>query len=101
MKIWRRSYDTPPPPLAPGSEFDVSRNRRYAGVETPATESLKTTLDRVRPYWEGRIAPCLTSGERLVIGAHGNSIRAIVKLLWDVSAEEIVAVENFPPATRC
>jgi len=93
VKIWRRSYDVPPPPLAPGSEFDVSGDRRYAGIETPATESLKTTLDRVRPYWEGRIAPCLAAGERLVVGAHGNSLRAIVKLLWSLSADEIVEVE--------
>jgi 2,3-bisphosphoglycerate-dependent phosphoglycerate mutase len=93
VKIWRRSYDTPPPPLEPGSEFDVSRDRRYAGIATPATESLKTTLERVQPYWGEHIAPALASGERLVIGAHGNSLRAIVKLIFDVSAEAIVGVE--------
>jgi 2,3-bisphosphoglycerate-dependent phosphoglycerate mutase len=93
VKVWRRSYDTPPPPMAPGGEFDVSRDRRYAGVSTPMTESLKTTLERVTPYWESAIAPRLLAGERLIVGAHGNSLRAIVKLLFGVSAEDIVGVE--------
>ncbi|HZZ36084.1 MAG TPA: 2,3-bisphosphoglycerate-dependent phosphoglycerate mutase, partial [Caulobacteraceae bacterium] len=56
VRIWRRSYDTPPPPLPPGGEFDFSRDRRYRGVALPATESLKTTLERVMPYWTGEIA---------------------------------------------
>jgi 2,3-bisphosphoglycerate-dependent phosphoglycerate mutase len=93
VKAWRRSYDIAPPPLAPGGPYDLSRDRRYAGVEVPATETLKTTLDRVKPYWEGRIAPALASRERLLIAAHGNSIRAIVKLLFKVSDQEIPAVE--------
>ena len=93
VRVWRRSYDVPPPPLAPGGEFDVSLDRRYAGIATPDTESLKTTLDRVRPYWDERIAPALARGDRLVVGAHGNSLRAIVKLLWNLTADEIVAVE--------
>jgi len=93
VKIWRRSYDTPPPPLPTDSPYDLSKDRRYAGVDVPAAESLKTTLDRVRPYWEGRIAGALAAGERLLIGAHGNSLRAIVKLLFDVSDEAIVGVE--------
>src|SRR5471030_816304 len=82
VMIWRRSYDIPPPPLAPGGAFDFSGDRRYAGVEVPDTESLKTTLERVKPYWAQTIAPALTCGQRLLIAAHGNSLRAIVKLLF-------------------
>ncbi|WP_374574619.1 2,3-diphosphoglycerate-dependent phosphoglycerate mutase [Phenylobacterium sp.] len=93
VKIWRRSYDTPPPPLAHGGEFDFSKDRRYAGAVLPDTESLKTTLDRVRPYWEGEIAPHLKAGETLLVAAHGNSLRAIVKLLFDVADDAIVGVE--------
>jgi 2,3-bisphosphoglycerate-dependent phosphoglycerate mutase len=93
VAIWRRSYDIPPPPLAPGGPFDFSRDRRYAGVDVPATETLKSTLDRVRPYWDGAIAPRLAAGERLLIAAHGNSLRAIVKLLFDVSDAAIPGVE--------
>ncbi|HVY34427.1 MAG TPA: 2,3-diphosphoglycerate-dependent phosphoglycerate mutase [Caulobacteraceae bacterium] len=93
VKIWRRSYDTPPPPLTPGGPFDLSGDRRYAGVAVPATESLKTTLDRVEPYWLQDIAPKLKSGETLLIAAHGNSLRAIVKLLFAVADADIVGVE--------
>ncbi len=93
VRVWRRSYDIPPPPLAPGGEFDFARDRRYAGVDVPATESLKTTLQRVQPYWDTAIAPALASGERLLIAAHGNSLRAIVKLLFGVSDQAIPGVE--------
>ncbi len=93
VKIWRRSYDTPPPPLAAGGEFDFSKDRRYAGAVLPDTESLKTTLERVEPYWSAEIAPHLSAGETLLIAAHGNSLRAIVKLLYGLSAEGIMAVE--------
>ena len=93
VKIWRRSYDTPPPPLAPGGEFDFSKDRRYSGAVLPDTESLKTTLERVEPYWNAEIAPHLSAGETLLIAAHGNSLRAIVKLLYGLSAEDIMAVE--------
>jgi 2,3-bisphosphoglycerate-dependent phosphoglycerate mutase len=93
VKIWRRSYDIPPPPLAPGGEFDLASDRRYAGVEVPSTETLKSTLERVRPYWDERIVPSLAAGERLIIAAHGNSLRAIVKLLFKVSDQAIPAVE--------
>jgi 2,3-bisphosphoglycerate-dependent phosphoglycerate mutase len=93
VKIWRRSYDVPPPPLEPGGEFDFSKDRRYAGAVLPKTESLKTTLARVQPYWEGEIAPRLMGGETLLVAAHGNSLRAIVKLLFDVDDESIVHVE--------
>ena len=93
VKIWRRSYDTPPPPLEPGGEYDFHKDRRYFGVDIPDTESLKTTLDRVQPYWEEEIAPELQVGEVLLIAAHGNSLRAIVKLLFDVADDAIVGVE--------
>lgn len=93
VKIWRRSYDTPPPPLAPGGEFDFSKDRRYSGAVLPDTESLKTTLERVEPYWNAEIAPHLKAGETLLIAAHGNSLRAIVKLLYGLSAEGVMAVE--------
>jgi 2,3-bisphosphoglycerate-dependent phosphoglycerate mutase len=93
VKIWRRSYDVPPPPLEPGGEYDFAKDRRYFGVDIPDTESLKTTLDRVQPYWEEEIAPELQVGETLLIAAHGNSLRAIVKLLFGLSGEAIVGVE--------
>jgi 2,3-bisphosphoglycerate-dependent phosphoglycerate mutase len=93
VKIWRRSYDVPPPPLAPGSEFDFSKDRRYAGAALPDTESLETTLFRVQPYWDAEIVPHLLAGETLLVAAHGNSLRAIVKLLFDLSGEAIVGVE--------
>lgn len=93
VKIWRRSYDVPPPPLAPGGAFDFARDRRYAGAVLPDTESLQTTLFRVQPYWEAQIAPKLEAGETLLVAAHGNSLRAIVKLLFGLSGDEIVGVE--------
>ncbi|MDP3854866.1 2,3-diphosphoglycerate-dependent phosphoglycerate mutase [Phenylobacterium sp.] len=93
VKVWRRSYDIPPPPLASGGEFDFSKDRRYAGAVLPDTESLKTTLDRVRPYWDTEIAPRLRAGETVLVAAHGNSLRAIVKLLYGLSDEAIIGVE--------
>ncbi|HTK35413.1 MAG TPA: 2,3-diphosphoglycerate-dependent phosphoglycerate mutase [Caulobacteraceae bacterium] len=93
VKIWRRSYDVPPPPLAPGGPYDFTRDRRYAGAGIPDTESLKTTLTRVLPYWEEAIAPNLRRGETVLIAAHGNSLRAIVKHLFEVGENEIVGVE--------
>ena len=91
--IWRRSYDIPPPPLAPGSEWDFAGDPRYAGQAIPDTESLKTTLDRVLPYWDEAIVPRLKAGEDVLIAAHGNSLRAIVKHLFAVPDDRIVAVE--------
>ena len=93
VKVWRRSYDVPPPPLDPASGYDFSTDRRYAGAALPATESLKTTLDRVLPYWEAEIAPHLKAGETILVAAHGNSLRAIIKHLFDVGEAEIVGVE--------
>jgi len=93
VKIWRRSYDTPPPPLAPGGEFDFTTDPRYAGQDIPDTESLKITLERVLPYWNSAIAPRLKAGEDVLVAAHGNSLRAIVKHLFDVPDDRIVGVE--------
>jgi 2,3-bisphosphoglycerate-dependent phosphoglycerate mutase len=93
VKIWRRSFDIPPPPLEPGSEYDLSQDRRYAGIPIPTQESLKDTIARVLPYWEDRIAPALRDGQRVLISAHGNSLRALVKHLSGISDAEIVALE--------
>ena len=93
VQVWRRSYDQPPPPLAPGGRYDFGADRRYAGEPVPATESLKTTLERALPYWKGAIAPRLTAGERIVVAAHGNSLRAIVKHLFAVPDATITGVE--------
>jgi 2,3-bisphosphoglycerate-dependent phosphoglycerate mutase len=94
VKIWRRSYDVPPPPLAPGGEYDFTKDLRYAGVRNlPVTESLKTTLERVLPYWNETIAPDIRGRRNLIIAAHGNSLRAIMKHLFAVSDEAIIGVE--------
>jgi 2,3-bisphosphoglycerate-dependent phosphoglycerate mutase len=93
VREWRRSYDIPPPPLAPGGPYDFAHDRRYAGVAAPAAETLKSTLERVQPYWDSEIAARLNAGERLLIAAHGNSLRAIVKLLFAVSDSDIPGVE--------
>ena len=93
VHIWRRSFDVPPPPIEAGSEFDLSGDRRYAGIAVPATESLKDTIARVLPYWEGRIAPALKDGQRVLISAHGNSLRALVKHLSHISDDEITGLE--------
>ena len=93
VKIWRRSFDIPPPPLEAGSEFDLSHDRRYAGIAIPATESLKDTIARVLPYWESRIAPELKAGKRVLISAHGNSLRALVKHLSNIADADITGLE--------
>jgi 2,3-bisphosphoglycerate-dependent phosphoglycerate mutase len=93
VKIWRRSFDIPPPVMDAGSEFDLSKDRRYDGIAIPKTESLKDTIARVLPYWEKRIAPVLTAGQRVVISAHGNSLRALVKHLSGIPDDEIVSLE--------
>ncbi len=93
VHIWRRSFDIPPPPLEAGSEYDLSRDRRYAGIAIPNTESLKDTIARVLPYWEGRIAPALRNGQRVLISAHGNSLRALVKHLSGIPDDEITSLE--------
>lgn len=93
VKIWRRSFDVPPPVQEKGSEFDVSADRRYAGIPIPHTESLKDTIARVLPAYEGLVVPELQAGRRVVIAAHGNSLRALVKHLSALSDEEILEFE--------
>ena len=93
VKIWRRSFDVPPPLGEPGGEFDLSNDRRYAGIPIPQTESLKDTIARVLPYWDDRIAPALRDGQRVLISAHGNSLRALVKHLSNIPDDEITGLE--------
>ena len=93
VHIWRRSFDTPPPVLEAGSTFDLSSDPRYAGVPVPRTESLKLTIERVLPYWEETILPVLSSGETVIISAHGNSLRALVKHLSGISDDDITGLE--------
>ena len=90
VKIWRRSYDIPPPALEASDERHPCHDPRYAGInDLPASESLKTTLERVQPYWEQTIAPELKAGKNVLIAAHGNSLRALVKMLDGISDEDI------------
>ncbi len=93
VHIWRRSFDTPPPPMEAGSEYNLSSDPRYAGVEVPASESLKDTILRVLPYWESSILPELHSGKDILISAHGNSLRALVKHLSQIGDDEITGLE--------
>jgi 2,3-bisphosphoglycerate-dependent phosphoglycerate mutase len=93
VRIWRRSYDIAPPPLAPGGEHDFAADRRYAHITPPVTESLKTTLARVLPYWTAQIEPRLAAGETVLVAAHGNSLRSIAKHLFAISDDDIPALE--------
>ncbi|MSP42215.1 MAG: 2,3-diphosphoglycerate-dependent phosphoglycerate mutase [Alphaproteobacteria bacterium] len=96
LHIWRRSFDTPPPPLTEDDERHPKFDARYKGLsaaQLPGAESLKTTLDRVLPYWQAEIAPCLMRGENLIIAAHGNSLRALCKHLLKISDQDIVNLE--------
>ena len=93
--VWRRSYDTPPPPLEKDDARYEGKDPRYAGVEVPRTECLKDTVARVVPYWQSAIAPAIRSGRRVLVAAHGNSLRALVKYLDNISDEEIVG-KNIP-----
>jgi 2,3-bisphosphoglycerate-dependent phosphoglycerate mutase len=98
VKIWRRSYDIPPPPLSSTSEYWPGRDRRYAHLtpaQLPATECLKDTVERFLPYWESDIAPALRKDQRVLIAAHGNSLRALVKHLEGISDQDIVEL-NIP-----
>jgi 2,3-bisphosphoglycerate-dependent phosphoglycerate mutase len=98
VKIWRRSYDIPPPPLPATDPGHPRFDRRYAGVpaaELPSSESLKDTLARVLPYWNSRIAPELRAGRNVLVAAHGNSLRALVKMLDQMSDAAIVEL-NIP-----
>ena len=95
--LWRRSFDTPPPPLDDSSEFSQSRDPQYAdlGEELPRTECLKDVIDRFLPYWESDIVPDLQSGRTVLVAAHGNSLRALVKHLDGISDEDIAGL-NIP-----
>jgi len=93
VKIWRRSFDIPPPLLEDGSEFDLKADERYAGIAIPSTESLKDTIARVLPYYESSIVPHLRAGSTVLVAAHGNSLRALVKHLSGISDEEITGLE--------
>jgi 2,3-bisphosphoglycerate-dependent phosphoglycerate mutase len=98
VKIWRRSYDVRPPPIDPDNEFNPAHDRRYAKLSpgtVPATECLKDTVERFIPYWESDIAPALKRGERVLIAAHGNSLRALVKHLDGISDADIAEL-NIP-----
>ena len=93
VHIWRRSFDVPPPEMETGSEYDLTKDPRYAGIDIPNTESLKLTIERVLPYWESDILPVLASGETVIISAHGNSLRALVKHLSGISDDDITGLE--------
>jgi 2,3-bisphosphoglycerate-dependent phosphoglycerate mutase len=93
VQLWRRSFDVAPPPLPADSPYDVTADRRYAGVAVPRTESLKDTIARVLPYYEAEIAPALRAGERVLVSAHGNSLRALEKHLSGIGDDDIVKLE--------
>ena len=93
VHLWRRSFDVPPPELEPGSKFDLSGDPRYAGIAIPRTESLKLTIERVLPYWQSDILPVLASGQTVLVSAHGNSLRALVKHLSGISDADITGLE--------
>ncbi|GGE05055.1 2,3-bisphosphoglycerate-dependent phosphoglycerate mutase [Tsuneonella deserti] len=93
VHVWRRSFDVPPPELESGSEFDLASDARYAGIPVPRTESLKLTIERVLPYWESAIRPQLEAGETVLVSAHGNSLRALVKHLSGISDADIASLE--------
>lgn len=93
--LWRRSYDTPPPEIELGSEFSQDADPRYAGEPIPRSECLKDVLERALPYWESDIVPDLKDGRTVLVAAHGNSIRAIVKYLDDIDDETIAGI-NIP-----
>lgn len=112
---WRRSYDVPPPPIEAGNEFSQADDPRYVGIdgENPATECLKDVVDRLVPYWENEIKPDLKAGKTVLVGAHGNSLRALVKHLDGISDDDIAALniptgiplvyeldDNFQPVTK-
>jgi 2,3-bisphosphoglycerate-dependent phosphoglycerate mutase len=92
---WRRSYDVPPPPIEAGSEFSQDGDPRYAGVEIPQTECLKGVVARFLPYWESAVVPDLLAGKAVLLAAHGNSLRALVKHLDGISDTDIVGL-NIP-----
>ena len=102
VHIWRRSYDVLPPKMDRDDEYSAHKDSRYASLDDsviPDAENLKVTLERALPFWEDKIAPALKDGKNVFVGAHGNSIRALVKHIKKLSDDEIMDVEipNFPP----
>jgi 2,3-bisphosphoglycerate-dependent phosphoglycerate mutase len=93
--LWRRSYDTPPPPIEPGSEFSQDTDPRYDGIDAPRTECLKDVVARMLPYWESEVIPDLREGKTVLLAAHGNSLRALVKYLDRISDDAIAGL-NIP-----
>ena len=95
--LWRRSYDTPPPPIEPGAEFSQAGDARYAGLgdDLPLTECLKDVVARMLPYWDAEVVPELREGKVVLLAVHGNSLRALVKHLDGVSDEAIAGL-NIP-----
>lgn len=93
--LWRRSYDTPPPPIEAGSEYSQDADPRYAGIDVPLTECLKDVVARMVPYWEDTISQDVTAGKTVLIAAHGNSLRALVKHLEGIS-DDAIAELNIP-----
>ena len=93
VTLWRRSFDVPPPEREAGGPYDRTADPRYAGIAVPATESLKLTIERVLPYWESTVRPALAEGETVIVAAHGNSLRALVKHLSNISDADITALE--------
>jgi 2,3-bisphosphoglycerate-dependent phosphoglycerate mutase len=93
VAIWRRSFDVPPPPAEAGGAWDLSKDRRYAGIAIPNTESLKDTIARVLPCWTELVEPELRAGKRVLISAHGNSLRALVKHLSNIPDADITGLE--------
>jgi 2,3-bisphosphoglycerate-dependent phosphoglycerate mutase len=93
VHVWRRSFDVPPPEMDAGSEFDLAKDPRYAGIPVPRTESLKLTIERVLPYYESAIVPQLSAGKMVIVSAHGNSLRALVKHLSGISDADITGLE--------
>lgn len=111
--LWRRSFDVPPPAIEEGSEFSQDGDPRYEGTEVPKAECLKDVIARFLPYWEEGIKPDLAAGKTVLVAAHGNSLRALVKYLDDISDEDIVGLniptgqplvyeldEDFKPVTK-
>jgi 2,3-bisphosphoglycerate-dependent phosphoglycerate mutase len=93
VHIWRRSFDVPPPPMDADSPYAMDKDPRYEGIKIPTAESLKDTIERVLPYWESAIVPELNAGKDVLISAHGNSLRALVKHLSNISDDDITGLE--------
>ena len=93
VHVWRRSFDVPPPAMDDSTPYDLLGDPRYEGIDIPSTESLKLTIDRVLPYWQESIKPVLAGGDTVIISAHGNSLRALVKHLSGISDDEITGLE--------